>query len=146
MNKFLKIIVMIALTANFATGCAVAVNKATANVEPKAKLTTMKKMYVKRLPEDDTVYNLIVKKLETKGIKVTTGTADGPTDVDAVVTYIDKWMWDMTTYLLELTVTIREPKTNYPIATANSMHTSLTRLSPQEMVDEVIDNIYKKAH
>ena len=44
-------------------------------------------------------------------------------------------------YMLELTVTMREPKTDYPLATGNSYHTSLTRKSPAEMVDEVINNI-----
>jgi hypothetical protein len=29
--------------------------------------------------------------------------------VDSVVTYVDKWMWDITLYLIELTVTLREP-------------------------------------
>jgi hypothetical protein len=42
-------------------------------------------------------------------------------------------------------VTIRDPKTDFPLATGNSFHTSLTRLSPKEMVSEVIDNIYKGA-
>jgi hypothetical protein len=63
--------------------------------------------------------------------------------VDAVVVYIDKWMWDLTMYMLELTVNINDPKTGAQLATGNSLHTSLTRKSPPEMVDEVIENIYK---
>ena len=63
---------------------------------------------------------------------------------DAVVTYVDRWMWDMTMYMLELTVVVREPKSDFPLATGNSFHTSLTRKSPKEMVDEVIDNILKQ--
>ena len=47
-------------------------------------------------------------------------------------------------YLLELTVTIREPKTDFPMATGNSLHGSLTRLSPREMVEEVMGNIFKE--
>jgi hypothetical protein len=54
-------------------------------------------------------------------------------------------MWDITMYLVELTVTIREPKSDYPLATGNSLHTSLTRLSPPEMVDEVVGNIFKES-
>jgi len=65
-----------------------------------------------------------------------------PYQADAVVTYVDKWQWDITMYLLELTVTIRNPTNNYPLATGNSFHTSLTRKSPQEMVDEVMTNIF----
>lgn len=101
-------------------------------------------MYVKKIPEDDTTYSLLADKLRSKGVNVTTGAETPPADVDAVVTYIDKWMWDITMYMLELTVFIREPKTDFPLAVGNSLHTSLTRLSPKEMVDEVIDNIYKE--
>ena len=62
--------------------------------------------------------------------------------VDSVVTYVDKWMWDITLYMLELTVTLREPINNQPLAVGNSYHTSLTRKSPEEMVDEVLGNIF----
>jgi hypothetical protein len=63
---------------------------------------------------------------------------------DALVTYVDKWMWDMTMYMIELTITLRDPKTDYPIATGNSYNTSLTRKSQTEMVDEVVENILKQ--
>lgn len=101
-------------------------------------------MYVKKIPEETGGTNvLIADKLRSKGVVVTTGTEPPPSNVDAVVTYIDRWMWDITMYMLELTITIRDPKTDFPLATGNSFHTSLTRLSPQEMVNEVVDNIYK---
>jgi hypothetical protein len=61
-----------------------------------------------------------------------------------LVTYQDKWIWDITMYVLELTITVRDPKTDYPLASGNSMHTSLTRKSPTEMVAEVIDSILKQ--
>ena len=103
-------------------------------------------MYVKKLPADNRgVEFLIAEKLRTKGVAATAG--DGavvPGGVDAVVTYVDRWMWDITMYMLELTITIRDPRTDFPLATGNSFHTSLTRLSPNEMVSEVIDNIYGK--
>ena len=51
-------------------------------------------------------------------------------------TYKDKWMWDITMYMIELTITFREPGTDYPLAEGNSYHTSLTRKSPEEMVDD----------
>jgi hypothetical protein len=46
-------------------------------------------------------------------------------------------------YMLDLTIVVRDPKTDFPFATGNSRHTSLTRKSPQEMVDEVTGNIFK---
>lgn len=39
-------------------------------------------------------------------------------------------MWDITLYLLELTVKLRDPSNDFPLAVGNSFHTSLTRKSP----------------
>lgn len=143
MKKFLKLAALLSLVAVITTGCAV--NRASGSVDPSANLTSLKTMYVKKIPADDSTYTLIADKLRSKGVTVTTGSDAAPSNVDAVVTYIDKWMWDITMYMLELTITIRAPKTDFPLATGNSYHTSLTRLSPKEMVDEVVENIYKGA-
>lgn len=43
--------------------------------------------------------------------------------------------------MLELTVTLRDPVTSFPMAVGNSFHTSLTRKSPDEMVDEMLGNV-----
>ncbi|MEQ1777097.1 MAG: hypothetical protein ABL863_00975, partial [Nitrosomonas sp.] len=124
------------------SGCAV--NRATSNIDSTTNLSTLRTMHVKKNPEDNKDIDvLIADKLRSKGVAVTTGPEVSPSSVDATVTYIDKWMWDITMYLLELTVTIRDPKTDFPLASGNSYHTSLTRLSPTEMVTEVVDNIYK---
>ena len=131
-------VVLVAMT----TGCAV--NRATATVDPAAKLDTLKTFHVKAHEKDDRgTDKLIAENLRNRGYKVSTG-AQPPGPVDASLTYVDKWFWDITMYMLELTITIREPKTDYPLATGNSFHTSLTRKSPTEMVDEVIGNILKE--
>jgi hypothetical protein len=124
------------------SGCAV--NRSTATVDPGANLAALKRMHVVRLKEDDQVYQLITDRLNQMGFVATTG-ADKSKDVDAVVTYFDKWQWDITMYLLELTIVVRDPATDFPLATGNALHTSLTRRSPKEMVEEVTDNIFKGA-
>jgi hypothetical protein len=144
MNKLLKLVAVLGLITSITSGCAV--NRATGSVDPSTNLSSLKTMYVKKIPADDGGTNeLIADKLRSKGVTVTTGVEPAPSNVDAVVTYIDKWMWDITMYMLELTITIRDPKTDFPLASGNSYHTSLTRLSPKEMVNEVVDNIYKGA-
>jgi hypothetical protein len=136
-SKFAAVV----LCASLLTGC---VNIATSKVEPGTDLTSLKTMYVKQIPADKRGVNEIVAdKLRSKGVKVKTGIDDPTGPVDALVTYADKWMWDITMYMLELTIVIRDPKDQMPLASGYSKHTSLTRKSPQEMVDEVIDNIYK---
>ena len=101
-------------------------------------------MHVSKLEADGRgIDALIADKLRTRGYTVTHG-AEKPSNVDAMVTYKDKWMWDITMYMLELTITIRDPKNDFPLASGNSFHTSLTRKSPTEMVDEVVENIFKQ--
>jgi hypothetical protein len=125
------------------TGCAV--NRATATADPSARLDAIKTMHVRKLDKDSRgIDQLIADNLRKRGYQVTAGAAQPAGTVDAVVTYADKWMWDITMYMLELTVQIRDPKTDYPLATGNSYHTSLTRKAPPEMVDEVLNNIMKE--
>jgi hypothetical protein len=125
------------------SGCAV--NRATATVTPGADLSTVKTLYVVQHPADKRgIQNLIRDDLVKRGLSATSGPElPEPPKVDAVVTYIDKWMWDMTMYMLELTITLRNPANNFPLAVGNSYHTSISRLSPEQMVDEVLTNIFK---
>jgi hypothetical protein len=140
-----SIMKLLAVLATFALVSGCAVNRATANVDATADLDKIKTVHVSKLAPDGRGINLIIAdKLRTKGLVVTTGPGKPESGIDAVVTYADKWVWDITMYMLELTITIRDPNTDYPLATGNSYHTSLTRKSPKEMVDEVVDNIYKK--
>ena len=146
MNKLCLKVGVIFIIAIFMSGCAV--NRATATIDPTADLTGIKSIYVNKLAADGRGINqLIAKKLTDMGYQASTGLSiDAPSDVDAVVTYEDRWMWDITMYMIELTVTIREPKTEFPLASGNSFHTSLTRKSPEEMVSEVINNIFAKGN
>ncbi len=138
------ILALIAMVMSFTSGCAV--NRATATLDPSTDLNSVKNIYVMKFaPDGRGINKLIADKLGTMGYSAETG--DDPTvwqNYDAVVTYEDKWMWDITMYMLELTVTLRDPKTDYPLASGNSFHTSLTRKSPEEMVDEVVTNIFKQ--
>ena len=132
MNNSFKLIILVLFISTTLIGCAV--NRATGSVDPKTDLSAIKRMHIKKNPGDDSEINiLIADNLRSKGIAVTTEPEVPPGNTDATVTYTDKWMWDITMY----------PRTDFPLATGNSYHTSLARLSPKEMVDEVISNIYK---
>jgi hypothetical protein len=142
MNKTFISIVLLLLAALLFSGCAI--NRATATADPTFDPISIKTMYVVKHAADGRGVNLlIVNKLQSMGYGVTTGVST-TSDADALVTYVDKWMWDMKMYMLELTITIRDPKTDFPLASGNSYHTSLTRKSPEEMVDEVLTNIFKQ--
>jgi hypothetical protein len=131
--------------ALLAIGCS---NHATATLSPGADLSAVKSFYVVHQPRDThNLHHLIRDKLVKEGYTATAGPESERSShqVNAVVTYVDRWVWDITLYLLELTVTLRDADNNFPLAVGNSFHTSLTRKSPEEMVDEVITNILNAA-
>ena len=133
-----------ALGLLFMTGCAV--NRSSATVDPGTNLAVMKRMHVVKVKEDERGINqLIADRLTKLGYTATTSAEKTVPGADAVVTYVDKWMWDITMYMLELTVVVRDPSNDFALASGNSFHTSLTRKSPTEMVEEVTNNIFKGA-
>jgi hypothetical protein len=140
-----RIVLLAPLVALLALSSGCAVNRATANVSPDADIAKVKSFYVVKTQGDErNIDKLISDNLQKRGFTAMSGPqpASRPAGVDAVVTYVDKWMWDMTMYMLELTVQFRNPSNNFPMATGNSLHTSLARKSPPEMVDEVLTNIF----
>jgi hypothetical protein len=126
-------------------GCAI--NREMAAVTPDVELARLKKFYVVKFdPDGRGINSLIMAELGRMGFEAATGPeAAAPKTVDAVVTYRDKWQWDITMYMIELRIFVREPETQALLATGTSYHTSLTRKSPEEMVAEVLANIFAKA-
>ena len=128
-----------------ALGCS---NSATATLSPGADLNAVKSYYVVHQPKDThNLHFLIRDRIVKEGLTATAGPESQKSahQVNAIVTYVDRWMWDITLYLLELTVTFRDAANDFPLAVGKSYHTSLTRLSPEEMVEEVITNIFNAA-
>jgi len=142
-----RIPAIVALAGIVFLGSGCAVNRATATLTPGADLTKVRTIYIEKEKGDDRAIDLILKRnLEKRGYTVTTGDAPKPGNpVDATLSYVDRWMWDITMYMLELTVTLRDPANSFPMAVGNSFHTSLTRKSPEEMADEVLGNMLSPA-
>jgi hypothetical protein len=132
--------VFLAAVLGLSSGCAT--NRVGSTLTPGADLSKVKSIYVVLEDGDDRkIDELIAENLTKRGYKVTRGTQKTPPyEVDAVLTYADKWMWDITMYMLQLQVILRDGSM-FPLSTATSLHTSLTRKSPTEMVDEVVGNV-----
>jgi hypothetical protein len=133
------------LTLAALQGCAI--NRESASVSPDVDLSHLKKFYVAKFAPDGRGINILISdELTRLGFESSTGLdIDAPKDVDAIVTYEDKWQWDITMYMIGLKIYMREPGSNRLLAVGNSFHTSLTRKSPKEMVAEVLSNTFKKA-
>ena len=128
----------------FMTGCSKAM--IVSDSDPNISFVTFKKFYVRKLPADERgLEKIIARKLNEFGFQASSGTGAVPTDhpVDAVVTYKDRWMWDITMYMLEINIELHDPDSGFVIASGKSYRTSLARKAPEEMIDEVLRDIFK---
>lgn len=123
------------------SGCA---NRAVVDKHPTFDLEAIQSIHISNSDGGgDELIPVLTSKLIELGYAVTAGdeVSEG---ADAILSYRDKWHWDITMYMIELTVTVKDKENDIVLATGNSMHTSLTRLSEKEMVNEVLTNIFCK--
>lgn len=141
MKKSLLAFLLLAVAGLF-TGC---VTQLQSQRAPGTDLAALHKIYVVRLDADHRgVDKLIADRLGVMGFQATSGEkAAVPADADGVVTYQDKWMWDMTMYMISLDVQVRKPVSDVAIASGHVLRTSLARKSPPEMVEEVLNDVFK---
>lgn len=131
---------VLALLLLVLSGCATM----SASRSPGADLTKIKSIYVVKLAADGRGINsVIANQASLMGYQATTGLEmDVPQNVDATLTYQDRWMWDITMYMLRLNIQIRDPKTGFLLAEGESYRPSLERRSPDEMAKEVLESIF----
>jgi hypothetical protein len=124
------------------SGCAKVVIKS--DSDPNVDLTALKSFYVQKFaPDKRNLHEVIANKLNELGFKATSGVDPAPeVPVDALVTYKDRWMWDMTNYMLEINIDFRNPETNYLFASGKSYRTSLARKPPEYMIDEALRDLF----
>lgn len=126
----------------FVAGCATQ----SVSHAPGADVGTIKTFYVQKLAADQRgIDQLFVKQLSAWGYTATAGVEEkSSVPVDAILTYQDRWMWDITMYMLRLNVQIRDGQTGAIIASAESYRPSLERIDPPEMVKEVLQAALKR--
>ena len=123
-------------------GCSKVVVKS--DSDPNLNMSDLNNFHVRKLPADGRgIEKIIAAKLVEFGFNATSGEKEAsPTAYDAIVTYKDRWMWDITMYMLEIDIQLRDPETEFVLATGTSYRTSLARKSPEEMVDEVLRDMF----
>ncbi|WP_417224670.1 hypothetical protein [Amphritea sp.] len=143
MRQFIKPFIA-AIFAVLVTGCSN--SQLISDVDPQVDISQMKSFHVVKFEKDNRgIEKLIANRLNSMGLQATSGTnATPPQPTQVIVEYRDKWMWDITMYMLELNINFRDPETNYQFATGRSYRTSLVRKNPEAMVDEVLTDIFSK--
>jgi hypothetical protein len=107
------------------------------------RLQQMKTFYVRKHADDDyKVGEGIAAQLQSMGYRASVGSSQrSPGSVDAVITYTDKWFWDITMYMLSLDVQVREPGSDMVLASATTVRSSLVRKSQKEMIRETMEKL-----
>lgn len=138
-RKIIPIIFMSAVIA----GCGLGIEKVSSIKMPGADLERIEKIYVNKLQADGRGLNLLIKKdLIEKGYQATTE-EDGPksSNVDAVLAYLDRWKWDLTTFMYQLTIYIKDPEEKYVLGAGKSFRNNFSREDHEIIVREVLDSI-----
>ena len=112
---------------------------------PGADVHKLKTFYVARLPADERgIEKIISAALTARGYQCSFGDAQTPpAPVDAIVTYQDRWMWDITMYMIKLNLQLRDGASGAVLANSEVMRPSLQRKSPEGMVNEALDLVLK---
>lgn len=93
--------------------------------------------------DDRALHELLRKAMIARGLDASSGFADRvPADATYLVEYGSQWQWDVTWYLLHLSVRVYEPDERLLIAAAHSRRTSLVRKPAEEVVTETLDSLF----
>ncbi len=143
MKKFSKFLLLF-LPIFFITGCAIHKNEAF--IIPNGDKLENKSFFVLHSLGDKRHLEEIIRDvLVEKGFVAISGQKENmPEKIDVLVTYEDRWMWDLGNYLIQLDIQFRNPKNEYPFVAGETVRTSLIRKEPKFMADEVISKMLEK--
>lgn len=123
------------------TGC----SSTTSYRSPGADLAGYKRVWVeKNLSDDHRINEMIASELTALGYEVESGFETmRPRGFELIVTYEDEWAWDFKTYLIDISVTVRETGSSRVIASGRYFRPGVTNKAPAAMVREVVQSIFK---
>jgi len=124
-------------------GCSI--KYTSSRIMPNAAISPEKNYFVLCHEDDARHIDLtLVEEMNAMGLaNVTSGfEQDMPDDTDVIVLFEDRWMWDITNYLLMFKVQFRDASNNILIARGQSVRTSLARKSVQIMVQEALLGLF----
>ncbi|MBN2427446.1 MAG: hypothetical protein JXK94_03820 [Deltaproteobacteria bacterium] len=136
------VLFFILLAFGFVSGCSIVEQRAAKL--PGAEIKEKPKFFVLSLEGDKRNIALVISdELEAMGYESDSGLKSWmPPDTDVLVTFEDRWFWDMANYMIRLNMEFRDPVTEYPLVVGESLRTSLARKSPPEMAREVLTGMF----
>lgn len=103
------------------------------------------RIYVeKNLADDRGLNEMIVAELRALGYEASTGfPVTMPRGIQAVVTFRDEWTWDFKTYLIDIQITVKEPRSPRTLAQGRYFRPGITNKAPEAMVRDVVRSLFK---
>ena len=103
--------------------------------------------FVERHEKDERSLDVaIAAAFAKRGVTASSGAAGArPAQIDVLVSYEDRWQWDMSMYLLSMRIDLRDPETNALLASGTSMQTSLARKPAQEIIENLVGAFFEEA-
>lgn len=108
-------------------------------------LGKFKRLYVEQnLADHHGINGMIAAELRSLGYEATTGPATMmPRGIEAIVTYRDEWTWDFKTYLIDIEITVRDPRSPRILAQGRYFRPGITNKAPSAMVRDVVLSVFK---
>ncbi len=105
------------------------------------RLAAAERFYVEKLPADERgIEHVVAQELRAMNYDATSGPRrDALDNVDVLVTYQDRWAWDITMYMRRLDIQFRDPETREAWATGTAERGSLNRKQPGEFAREILE-------
>lgn len=112
---------------------------------PGVDLTGYKRVWVeKNLSDDHKINEMILSELKALGYEVETGFETmRPRGIELVVSYDDSWAWDFKTYLIDIEISVNEPRSSRVLASGRYFRPGVTNKSPEAMVRDVVRSVFK---
>lgn len=102
--------------------------------------------FVQRHEKDDRdLASTIANSMKERGLNATAGTAaQRPPEATYVVTYVDKWMWDMRMYLYDLRIDLRDARDQSILGYGQSMQSSLKAMGQthEDVINRALDQLF----
>jgi len=135
MKPFLVLLAVLGL----ATGCA----SFSSWKDPSAQLQKRKYFYVEsELADGQKLHTTIAAELRAMGYNATSGYLTMmPKDADVLVSYTTRWTWDFTTYLIELDLQMRDPKTGKILASIYYHRPGVGGTSTNDLIQRVLTKV-----
>ena len=82
---------------------------------------------------------IIANALRLRGLEASGGQQNArPADFDFLVTYVDRWSWDMRTFLAKITIKVEDATSGLIVATSESYQDSLNAMG--KSFEDVVRN------